>query len=136
MKPLELVKRYMYDRDAHSKNMGISIVEIEEGRSVLALTIKKEHTNGFDITHGGLLYTLADTAMAFASGSYGYVGLTIEGNINYIAAAKIGDTLKASTVELSRTKRIAVYSCTIINQEDKKIATAKATIFIKDQAFD
>lgn len=132
MKPKDLVRKFMYDQDAFSKQLGITIISIDKGMATLSLVVTKTHTNGFDVVHGGVLYSLADTAIAFASGGYGKIGLTIEGNINYLKAAKTDDTLTAIAIEISRSKKLAVYQCDIHNQEGIKVAYCKGTIYLKD----
>jgi acyl-CoA thioesterase len=68
MKPNEIVHK-MFDNDAFSKWLGIVVEEISEGKCVLSMTIRKEMTNGFGIAHGGITYSLADSALAFAANS-------------------------------------------------------------------
>ena len=79
-------------------------------------------TNGFKIAHGGISYSLADSALAFASNSYGFKSLTIESSINYFKKVNSGDILSAVTNEINKTEKIANYSIVVSNQNNEEIA--------------
>ena len=91
----------MMENDFCSQWLGIKPIVIEEGYCVLEMQVRKEMLNGFGTLHGGMAYSLADPALAFASNSYGRISPLINGNITYSKSAKIGDILKAEAKVIS-----------------------------------
>jgi acyl-CoA thioesterase len=89
--------------------------------------------NGFEILHGGITYSLSDSALAFASNSYGYKCVSIESSISHLRPVKIGDVLTAHTKEINRGKTIGVYEVTILNQDNKKVSHFKGTAHISQE---
>ena len=109
---MELAKRVvgkMINGDAFSKWLGIEVLEITEGSCKLKMTVRKEMTNGFNIAHGGISYSLADSALAFAANSDGIQSLSVETSISHTKKVMIGDTLIAETQEISKDDKDAVY---------------------------
>ena len=90
---------------------------------------RKEMTNGFNIAHGGISYSLADSALAFASNSNGKKSLSVETSISHAVAIKEGDDLIATTEELSLSDKIGVYNVSITNNENEKVAFFKGTVY-------
>ena len=126
--PWKIVNK-MYDQDAFSQWLGIEIVDVSEGYCQLKMEVRKEMLNGFQITHGGIAYSLADSALAFASNSNGKKSLSVETSISHTISVKDGDGLTATTKELSRSNKIGVYLITIINKENQEIAIFKGTVY-------
>jgi len=119
----------MYQNDAFSKWLGIELLEIGEGFCELKLTIRKEMTNGFDIAHGGISYSLADSALAFASNSHGRKSVSVETSISHTKPCVVGDVLTAKAVEKSISTKIAIYEITITNQNKEIVALFKGTVY-------
>ena len=115
--------------DAFSRWLGIEVLEVKPGFSKIRMEVRPEMNNGFSITHGGIAYSLADSAFAFASNSYGRVAVAMETNISYIKKVSSGDVLTAVSEELSLGNRIAVYNIHITNQDDEKVAEFRGTVF-------
>jgi acyl-CoA thioesterase len=132
MKAKDIVHR-MFDNDAFSKWLGIELVEIGEGVSVLRMQVRKEMLNGFDVLHGGITYSLADSSLAFASNAYGRKSMSIETSISHTLPCKEGDVLTTKTVERSLTNRIGIYDISVINQENKVVALFKGTVYRSDK---
>lgn len=128
----EIVHR-MFDNDAFSKWLGIEILSVGEGVSELKMTVRKEMLNGFDVLHGGISYSLADSSLAFASNSYGRKSMSIETSISHTAPCKEGDVLTTKTVERSLTNRIGIYDISVFNQENKVVALFKGTVYRSDK---
>ena len=126
--PWKIVNK-MYDQDAFSQWLGIEIVDVSEGYCQLKMKVRKEMLNGFQITHGGISYSLSDTALAFASNTHGKKCISMETSISHTKCAQEGDILIATTKELSRTEKIGLYLITITNQDKKNIAYFKGTIY-------
>ena len=119
----------MYDSDWFSQWLGIKRLLVEDGRCLLQMTIKKEMLNGFAIAHGGITYSLADSALAFASNSYGRMAVSIETSISHTKSLKEGDVITAEAKELSLTDKIAVYDVTVKNQNNETVALFKGTVY-------
>ena len=126
--PWEIVNK-MYDQDAFSQWLGIEIVDVSEGYCQLKMKVRKEMLNGFHIAHGGIAYSLADSALAFASNSHGRKSLSVETSISHMVSIKAGDMLTAMTKELSRSDKVGVYLITITNKENQEIAIFKGTVY-------
>ena len=126
--PWKIVNK-MYDQDAFSQWLGIEIVDVSEGYCQLKMKVRKEMLNGFHIAHGGIAYSLADSALAFASNSHGKKSLSVETSISHTVSVKDGDVLTATTKELSRSDKIGVYLITITNKENQEIAIFKGTVY-------
>ena len=91
----------MFVKDAFSKWLGIKVLEINEGSCILEMNVRDEMTNGFHIAHGGIAYSFADSALAFAANSYGIKSMSIETSISHTKKVNINDTLTAETKELN-----------------------------------
>lgn len=88
----------MLSQDAYSQWLGIEIIECEIGRCKVAMTVRKEMLNSMNKAHGGITYSLADTAFGFASNTHGKFAVSIETSINHIEAINEGDYLVAESV--------------------------------------
>lgn len=130
--PVEIVEKMMKG-DSFSKWMGITIENIEKGSCTLRLKVQPEMVNGFHIAHGGISYSLSDSALAFAANAYGKQCVSIETSISHTRPAKVGDILTAACKELNRGKTIGIYEVTITNQNHKKVAIFKGTVHISDR---
>ena len=129
---MELAKRVvdkMINGDAFSKWLGIEVLEITEGYCKLKMTVRKEMTNGFNIAHGGISYSLADSALAFAANSDGIQSLSVETSISHTKKVISGDTLIAETQEISKDDTNAVYNINITNQNNIEIAHFKGKVY-------
>ena len=127
-KPQKIVNK-MFDQDAFSQWLGIEIIDVSEGCCQLKMTVRKEMLNGFQIAHGGIAYSLADSALAFASNSHGRKSLSVETSISHTVSVKEGDVLTVTTKELSLSDKIGVYLITIINQSNEDVAYFKGTVY-------
>ena len=125
----EKVVGKMYDNDAFSQWLGIEVVEVKDGYCELKMTVRKEMLNGFQVAHGGIAYSLADSALAFASNSHGRKSLSVETSISHTVSVKEGDVLTANTEELSLSDKIGVYLITITNQDNQEVAYFKGTVY-------
>ena len=134
MTPAEIVNKMM-DGDAFSRWMGVEVEEIGKGHAILSLKIKPEMVNGFTISHGGISYSLSDSALAFASNAYGNKCVSIETSISYTRPAKIGDKLTATCEELNRGRTIGIYQVTVKNQDNKTVALFKGTVHISEEVW-
>ena len=99
----------MWQHDSASRGLGMEILEVKPGRAVLAMTVKPEMVNGQRIAHGGFIFTLADSAFAFACNSHNERAVAAHGNISFIKPGKLGDRLVATAKEISWTGRSGIY---------------------------
>jgi len=104
-------------------------IVVEPGYCVLKMKIRDEMVNGFDIVHGGIAFSLADSALAFASNAHGRLSVALEVAISYPRSVKKGDELTATAEEFSLTNKIGIYNITITNQKDENVALFKGTVY-------
>ncbi len=119
----------MYNNDPFSLWLGIERIQESEGTSTLKMKVRNDMLNGFGIIHGGVTFSLADSALAFASNSHGIQSVSIDNSINYFEPAKEGDVLTASTEEVRITNKIGLYHIMITNQDGNKIALFKGMVY-------
>ena len=103
----------MMTRDEASRGLGIELIDQGEGRAVTRMTIRADMVNGHAMAHGGLIFTLADTAFACACNSYGPVTVASSAEIVYVAPARAGDVLVAEAVMRTRFGRSGLYDVTV-----------------------
>ena len=99
----------MWKEDDASKGLGMELVEIKPGQATLAMTVQPQMVNGQRIAHGGFIFTLADSAFAFACNSHNERVVAAQGNISFIRPGKLGDRLVATAREISRNGRSGIY---------------------------
>ena len=129
MNQTENIVDAMYKNDAFTQWLGIEVVEVKDGYCELKMTVRKEMLNGFQIAHGGIAYSLADSALAFASNSHGQKSLSLETSISHTVSVKKGDVLTANSKELSLSDKTGVYLITITNQNNEDVAYFKGTVY-------
>lgn len=115
--------------DAFSRWLGIVVKELKPGYAKLEMTVRAEMLNGFGVAHGGIAFSLADSALAFASNGYGKVSLALENNISFTRKVVEGDILTATVEELSLASRIGVYRITVTRQDNKTVAVFRGTVY-------
>lgn len=126
----------LWEGDTASKWLGITIEEVREGRSVLSLTVQSHHCNGHGICHGGITFSLADSAFAFACNSRNQATVAQHNAITFVAPGHVGDTLTATAREVSLTGRSGIYDIRVTNQDGKTIAEMRGmSRAIKGQLF-
>jgi acyl-CoA thioesterase len=121
----------MMKKDLFSQWLGIEIMEEKTGYCKLKMTIRKEMCNGFEIAHGGITFSFADSALAFASNSHGEHALSIETSISHIKPINAGDIIIAIAIEKSLSKRIGIYEVQVQKNNGELVALFKGTVFRK-----
>lgn len=119
----------MYDHDWFSQWLGIERVSVEPGSCVLRMSIREEMLNGFGIAHGGITYSLADSALAFASNGHGRMAVSVETSISHLEQLREGDVITATAEEMSLSNKIGVYHISVKNQKDEVVALFKGTVY-------
>lgn len=119
----------MLRTDTAKKAFGIRLEELERGRAVLTMQVRDDMVNGFGITHGGMVFTLADTAFAYAcnEGSNAVVASGVD--ITFTRASRSGDTLTATAERRWLSGRNGLYDITVIDQNDRVIAEFRGRSF-------
>ena len=112
----------MWKEDDASKGLGMEILRIGPGEAVLAMTVKPNMVNGHGIAHGGFIFTLADSAFAFACNSHNERVVAAQGNITFIRPGKLGDRLIATACEVSRNGRSGIYDVRVATEDGTVIA--------------
>jgi acyl-CoA thioesterase len=116
-------------RDRFSQWLGVEVLEADVGRSVLRMTIRDEMVNGFGTSHGGIMFSLADSAFAFATNACGMLSVAIDCTVSYPVALRPGDVLTATAIEQSTTKRLAFCDVTIRKQDDEIVGHFRGTVY-------
>ena len=128
LSPTEIVDRMM-SNDAMSQWLGIKVNSVSPGSVGCIMEVRSEMVNGFQIAHGGITYSLGDSALAFSVNSHGIPAVSVETSVSHLKPVKIGDTLTTQTRELSLSRKIGVYQVDIFNQEKVLVATFKGTVY-------
>lgn len=112
----------MWDEDKASAGLGMAITAVAPGQAEITMTISEAMVNGHGTCHGGYIFTLADSAFAFACNSRNHRTVAQHCSVTFLAPGRLGDKLRAVAREASRTGRSGIYDIDIFNQEDVKIA--------------
>jgi acyl-CoA thioesterase len=112
----------MWSRDRAAQALGLKIVRVQPGAALLTMIVRNDMVNGHHICHGGMIFSLADTAFAYACNSYNKNTVASACHIDFLAPAKEGETLEAEAVEQSAAGRIGVYDITVRTIGGKTIA--------------
>lgn len=123
------VVAHMMQHDLFSQWLGIEVKEIKEGYSKVQMIVRNEMINGFGIVHGGVAFSLADSAFAFACNNRNVLSVALDTAINFLKPVHPGDILTAEAKELHNGKSTGLYHVTISNQKDHVVAVFKGTCF-------
>lgn len=124
----ELIPHKMLNLDAFSTWLGIEILECEIGRCRVGMTIRKEMLNSMDKAHGGISYSLADTAFGFAANTHGKFAVSIETSINHIEALNEGDYLIAESV-IEKVNNKLGFNIIEVKRENELVALFKGVVY-------
>ncbi len=128
----QLAKRVvqkMYDNDPFSQWLGIEVLEAKPGSSKLRMTVRQEMLNGFGVCHGGIAFSLADSALAFASNSHGRVAVSVEAGMAYPNPVRIDDVLTAQAEEISVSDKIATYQVSVKKADQTVVGVFRGTVY-------
>jgi len=135
MTPEQIINKMMAS-DKMSQWMGIEILNYNPGSVSLKMTVREEMVNGFNVTHGGITYSLADSALAFSANSHGMRSMSIETSISHLKSVHAGDVLTVTTRELTLTRKTGVYIMDVVNQKNELVAHFKGTVYRSDKVWD
>lgn len=125
---------HMMENDFFSQWLGIEVLEIKEGYSRIRMTVRKEMVNGFGIVHGGVPFSFADSAFAFACNNRNVLSVALDTSINFIKPVHVGDILTAEAKELHNGKSTGLYHISIRNQKDHEVAVFKGLCYRTDKS--
>ena len=131
----ERVVTQMRQQDGFSRWMGIEVESHAPGSCTLTMTVRAEMLNGFGVSHGGIVFALADSAMAFASNGYGEVAVAIDAQASYPAPIKAGDRLRAVASEESATRRLGFYRVEVRNGDGIVVCLFRGTVYRTGKKF-
>lgn len=123
------VVSHMMKEDRFSQWLGIEVLEVRVGYSRIRMTLREEMVNGFGVIHGGLAFSLADSAFAFACNNRNNLSLALDTSINFTKTTRPGDVLTAEAKELHNGRSTGLYLITITNQHGEQVAHFKGTCF-------
>jgi len=123
------VVHQLTENDLFSKWLGIEVLEVAPGYSKLKMTVRKEMINGFGIVHGGVAFSLADSAFAFACNNRNNLSVALDTSINFIKPVHVDDVLTAEAKEIHNGKSTGIYHVSIFNQNNHLVALFKGTCF-------
>ena len=132
----EKIVDLMFTNDAYSQWLGIERLNVAPGVCDLRMTVRSEMLNGFAIAHGGISYSLADTALAFASNAHGLKCYSVETSISHVKMVAEGDVLTTVVEEKSLSNRIGVYHITVYNQNNEAVAFFKGTVHRSEKSWE
>ena len=119
----------MMKNDLFSQWLGITILEVSEGYSKIKMSLREEMVNGLNVIHGGIAFSLADSAFAFACNNRNNLSMALDTSITFTKTTRPGDVLIAEAKELHNGKSTGLYLITIYNQNNEQVALFKGTCF-------
>lgn len=125
----ELVVNKMMEKDLFSQWLGIRVLEIKVGYSRIQMEIREEMMNGLGVVHGGICFSLADSAFAFACNNRNNLSVALDTSINFTKATQPGDVITAEAKEIHNGRSTGLYIITVTNQHNEQVALFKGTCF-------
>ena len=123
------VVQHMMQHDLFSQWLGITVLEVREGYSKIQMTLRDEMINGFGVVHGGIAFSLSDSAFAFACNNRNNLSMALDTSINFTKALKPGNVLTAEAREIHNGRSTGLYIITVTNQAGEQVALFKGTCF-------
>lgn len=119
----------MFAQDAFSQWLGIRVLVAREGYCELQMTVREEMTNGFGTAHGGIVFSFADTALAFCTNASGDISVALDCSISYPAAVKPGDVLIAIGEQETTSRKVGFAKVTVTNQDGVTVGHFRGTVY-------
>ena len=120
---------HMMQHDLFSRWLGIEVLDVKEGYSKIKMTVRKEMINGFGIVHGGVAFSLSDSAFAFACNNRNNLSVALDTSINFLKPVHIGDVLIAEAKEIHNGRSTGLYHIYVTNQHQHTISFFKGTCY-------
>src|SRR5262245_32026707 len=125
----ERVVAHMLEHDEFSRWLGLEVTYLAPNAATVRMTVRPEMVNGFGVCHGGIAFSLADSALAFASNTHGRLTVSIENSIRYPAPIMPGDVLTAAAIELSASRRLAYFDVTVRKGDGEVVGLFTGTVY-------
>lgn len=119
---VESPARAMFERDEASRRLGMTLVESTPGYALVRMAVRDDMIQGHGTCHGGFVFALADSALAFACNGYDFTAVAANCSIDFLAPVRLGDTLTATAREQARAGRTGVYDVAVTNQQGTVVA--------------
>ncbi len=119
----------MLAKDEFSRWLGVEVADVGPARCVCRMLVRSEMVNGFGVAHGGIVFSLADSAFAFASNTQGRIAMSIENSITYPLPVRPGDRLTAVASEESASRKLGFYRVNVTNQREETVALFRGTAY-------
>lgn len=123
------VVHHMMEHDLFSQWLGIEILAIKEGYSKIKMTVREEMINGLEVVHGGIAFSFADSAFAFACNNRNILSVALDTSINFLKPVAVGDILTAEAIELHNGKSTGLYSIRVSNDRSQDVAVFKGLCY-------
>ena len=120
---------HMMEHDLFSQWLGIRVLEVKDGYSKIEMVVRPEMINGFGIVHGGVAFSLSDSAFAFACNNRNNLSVALDTSINFTKPVHVGDALTAEAKEIHNGRSTGLYQVSIRNQNNHVVAVFKGTCF-------
>ena len=130
----EQVVKHMLSKDNFSAWLNIQLLELAAGNCRISMEVREEMLNGFGIAHGGITFSLADTALAIACNSHNRLSVALDASISFPVSVKVGDILTATATEVSLANKTGVYQILVSNQDHQTVAIFKGTVYRTSKA--
>lgn len=134
MKSSSEVVGHMMEHDLFSQWLGIKVLDVREGYSRIQMTVRPEMINGFGIVHGGVAFSLSDSAFAFACNNRNVLSVALDTSINFLKPVHPGDVLTAEAKEIHNGRSTGLYQVTVTNQSGHTVSIFKGTCFRTNKA--
>jgi acyl-CoA thioesterase len=125
----DAIVKAMLAKDAFSRWLGVELVTLRPRACTLRMRVRSDMVNGFGVSHGGIVYSLADSALAFASNTNGHVTVSVDNTISYPVAVQVGDDLIAVAEEETAGARLGFYRVTVARQDGTVVGLLHATVY-------
>ncbi|MGH7710899.1 MAG: hydroxyphenylacetyl-CoA thioesterase PaaI [Vicinamibacterales bacterium] len=125
----ERVQQAMLERDAFSQWLGVDVLHVAPGTCTVQMTVRREMLNGFGVAHGGIVFSVADSAFAFACNTHGRVTVSVENSIAYPVAIREGDVLTAVAREEAASDRLGYYRVDVTRGANEIVGLFRGTAY-------
>jgi acyl-CoA thioesterase len=132
--PQDIVNK-MLENDHFSRWLGIRVESVSEGACILKMKVRSEMMNGFNIAHGGIAFSFADSALAFASNGYNRKAVALDASVNFMVPILENDELTAVAEQLSLTHKTGLYLITVSKQDNIKVAVFKGIVYRNNEVW-
>jgi len=129
-----MTPKEFFEKDHFAAQSGIKLIEIKKGYGKASVTIADKHLNAGNLTQGGVIFTLADLALAAAANSHGVLAVSLSSNITFLRSSGVGDILYAEAKERYKGRSTGFYQVEVTNQNGELIAALESSIFCKNKA--